>query len=47
MGPRNGSKNSAGSNIQVFRKNLAELDGVGVFAFKAGVLPGVEKGVNL
>ena len=34
---------SAGSNIQRFRKNLAEPDGVGVFAFKAGVMPGVER----
>jgi hypothetical protein len=39
-------QSSAGSNIQAFRKSLAEPDGVEVFAFKAGILPGVEKRVN-
>jgi len=38
--------NTAGSNIQGLRKSLAEPDRVGVFVFKAGVLPGVEKRVH-
>ncbi len=37
---------SAGLNIQVFRKCCAEPDRVGVFAFKAGIFPGMEKRVN-
>jgi hypothetical protein len=36
----------AGANRQVFRKSLAELDRVGVFVFKADILPDVEKRVN-
>jgi len=46
MGKETAVKVSAGFNIQVFRTSLAEPDRVGVFAFEAGVVPGVEKRVN-
>jgi hypothetical protein len=38
--------NSAVFNIEVFRKDFAESDEVGVFTFESGIVPGVEKRVH-
>jgi len=45
MGQETAVNHAAGLDIEVFRKNRAESDRVGVFAFKAGILPDVEKRV--
>lgn len=38
--------NSAGLNIEVFRKSLVGSGRVGFFMFEFGILPGVEKRVH-
>ena len=38
--------NSAGLNIEIFRKKLVESGRVGVFTFESGILPDVEKRVH-